>query len=113
MPQIYNKPTLPGVEIANLVPEGLAGTELTPKTRVVIINRGNQVYHDKYDGRNYVVRPGYSEVEFEAADHFRARSVVPGTRDPITGKQQHFIAILGIDPDHRCEPLDAAEQVKA
>jgi len=113
MPQIYQKPDMAGHKVSNLVPEGLGGTELTPKTRVVIINRSAKPYIDKYDGRDYIVQPGYSEVEFEAAEHFRLRSVIPGSRDPITGKQDHFIAILGIDPDHRCVPLDAAEQAKA
>jgi hypothetical protein len=112
--QLYNKPTLPvGTEVVNLVPEGLGGTELTPKTRVVIINRSAHPYHDKHDGRDYIVLPGLSEVEYEAADHFRSRSVVPGTRDPITGKQEHFIAILGIDPEERCVPLTEGEQLQA
>lgn len=111
---VYKRPELPdGVKPVNLTPDG-AAQELEPKTRVIIRNRGDQVYKDKFDGRDYTVPPGaVCEVEYEVANHFRERSVVPGSRDPITGKQEHFIAILGIDREERCQPLNAAEAAKA
>lgn len=83
------------------------------------INRGSEPYIDKCDGRDYIVPPGYFEVEYEVADHFRLRSVVPGSRDPLTGAQESFIAIIGIDPPERCVPFSAdaeaqyAQQVEA
>jgi hypothetical protein len=111
---IYERPELPeGVKPVSLVPDG-AKQELDPKTRVLIVNRGTQAYRDKFDGRDYTVPPrAVAEVEFEVADHFRNRSVVPGSRDPISGKQDRFIAILGIDRPERCAMLTADEQVKA
>lgn len=111
---LYQRPTAPdGAKILNLVPDSLGGEELTPETRVLCINRGATPYRDKYDGRDYTCPPGLFEVEYKAADHFRGRSVIPGTRDPITGKQEHYIAILGIDRADRCEPLTKAEDDKA
>lgn len=111
---IYQRPSLPkDATVNDLAPVGKSGIELTPKTRVLIINRGSHDYVDMYDARKYRVPPGVSEVEYEVAEHFRLRSVIPGSRDPVLGKQEHFIAILGIDPEHRCAPLDAVEQSKA
>src|SRR5262245_18505631 len=99
MPLTYEKPELPqGTKINNLVSADLHAQELTPKTRVVIINRGRTDYRDKYDAHDYVVPPVLGEVEYEVANHFRERSVVPGSRDPVTGHQDVFIAILGLDP---------------
>jgi endonuclease YncB( thermonuclease family) len=105
---VYRRPETP-TKPANLVPEGLGGEELTPSTRVVCINRGDTDYLDKCDGRDYVCAPGLFEVEYQVADHFRTRSVIPGSRDPISGKQEHYIAILGIDPPEQCQPLSGGE----
>ncbi len=112
---IYSRPELPiGTKVQSLVAEGLHGQQLTPKTRVLVVNRGTADYCEKFDGRNYVVPGGkVSEVEYEVADYLRDRSVIPGSRDPMTGKSEHFIAILGIDPAERCELLDKDEQHKA
>jgi hypothetical protein len=111
---VYNRPDLPeGVKPVNLVPLG-ATQELEPKTRVLIVNRGDAPYRDKFDGRDYIV-PGatVAEVEYEVANHFRERSVVAGSRDPVTGKQDRRIAILGIDKPERCELLTPVENEKA
>lgn len=108
MPPLYKRPDTP-VKPVNLVPEGLGGEELTPKTRVVCINRSDVTYVDKCDGRDYVCPPGLFEVEYEVANHFRERSVIPGSRDPVSGKQEHYIAIVGIDPEDRCQPLSGGE----
>jgi hypothetical protein len=113
MTQTYKKPELPsGTKVNAVVPKDLNGVELGPKTRVVCINRGDQPYFDKCDGRDYVVPPGFFEVEHEVADHFRLRSVVPGSRDPVTGSQENYIAIIGIDPPEQCEPFTRAVQDK-
>lgn len=107
---LYQRPTAPaGAKVVNLVPDSAGGEELTPKTRVLCVNRSNVPYQDKCDGRDYTCPPGLFEVEYEVANHFRERSVIPGTRDPITGKQEHYIAIVGIDRADRCEPLSRAE----
>lgn len=108
--QTYSKPDLPtGTKVRNLVSADLHAQELTPKTRVVIINRGRLPYRDKYDAHDYEVPPGLGEVEYEVANHFRERSVVPGSRDPVTGAQDVFIAILGLDPEERCVPFNDEE----
>lgn len=111
----YARPTLPpDVTPVNLAPDGMGGTELTPQTRVLIVNRGTHPYVDKFDGRNYTVPPEtVSEVAYEVAAHFRERSIIPGSRDPVSGKQEHYIAILGIDPPEKCNYLSAVEQQKA
>src|SRR5262245_1339636 len=111
MPQTYKKPELPaGTTVTSVVPSNLHAQELTPKTRVVCINRGSAPYVDKCDGKDYVVPPGLFEVEYEVADHFRLRSVVPGSRDPVSGAQDNFIAILGLDPPEKCVPFDQDTQ---
>jgi len=113
MTQTYKKPELPsGTKVANVVPSDLQAQELGPKTRVVCINRGSGAYVDKCDGRDYVVPPGLFEVEYEVADHFRLRSVVAGSRDPVTGAQETYIAIIGVDPPERCEPFPPEVQEK-
>ena len=111
MPRTYTKPELPeGTPVNNVVPTDLKAQELGPKTRVLCINRGSEPYVDKCDARDYVVPPGYFEVEYEVAEHFRLRSVVPGSRDPVTGAQDTYISIIGIDPPERCVPFSDADQ---
>lgn len=110
MPLTYERPDLPaGATIAKLVSSDLKAQELTPKTRVIIINRGREPYCDKYDGHDYVVPPGLGEVEYEVANHFRERSVVPGSRDPQGRGQDVFIAVLGQDPPEKCVPFSDEE----
>jgi hypothetical protein len=105
MPQTYVKPVVPN-DLVTLTSVDLKATELTPKTAVICINRGREVYRDKCDGRDYEVPPGHFEVAYEVAAHFRERSVVPGSRNPITGRQTNFIAILGMDKPEDCVPFD-------
>lgn len=114
MPRTYKKPELPqGAKVSSVVPTELNAQELTPKTRVTCVNRGSEPYVDKCDGRDYIVPPGLFEVEYEVAEHFRLRSVVPGSRDPLSGAQENFIAILGIDPPEKCVPFSEMEQARA
>jgi len=106
----YTRPDLPdGVKPFSLLSTDMKAQELTAKTRVICINRGTEPYVDKWDSRDYICPPGIFEVEYEAASHFRDRSVVPGSRNPITGEQEVFIAILGIDPPEKCVPFDQAD----
>jgi len=111
MAQTYTRPPLPPwvAKPHDLASVDLKAIELTPKTSVLCINRGAAVYYDKYDGRDYEVPPGYFEVAYEVAAHFRERSIVPGSRNPVTGGQQMYIAILGIDRPEDCEPFSDAE----
>jgi hypothetical protein len=53
-------------------------------------------YKDTYDGRHYVIAPGYFRTTYGAALHFQKRAVVPGSRNPETNYQASFIAIIGI-----------------
>lgn len=110
--QYYRKPEIDGVKPINLVPEHGKGTVLKPDTPVLCINRGIRAIHDKWDGIDYIIPPGYFEVAYGAADHFRNRAVVPGSRNPETGKQESFIGLVGIDRPERCEPF-TPEQCEA
>lgn len=67
---------------------------------------------DKFDAVDWTVPgPGLYEVPYEVALHLRARSVVPGSRNPGTGKQLSQIGIVRtswgdpIDPPAACEPF--------
>lgn len=115
-------PTLPmETAVQQLVPESSGTILLTPERRVLCIHRGRRLtdngrpipinprhnpddpktacvgdYTDTFDSKHYVVKPGYFEVEYAAAIHFRNRAVVPGSRNPETGFQASFIAIIGV-----------------
>jgi len=106
--ETYIRPVLPeNVVVHQFAPDHLKGVELTDQAIVVIINRHpNKPYRDKFDGVNYTIPGGHiGEITFGAAQHFRERSVVPGSRNPETHKEDHFIAILNIDPPERCQPF--------
>lgn len=58
---------------------------------------------DMFDSKHFFIKPGYFSVEYGAALHFKARAVVPGSRNPETSYQASFIAIIGAvvpDPVH-------------
>lgn len=106
--ETYVRPILtPDVVVHQFAPDHLKGVELTPEAIVVIINRHpSKPYRDKFDGINYTIPGGeVGEITYAAAMHFRERSVVPGSRNPATHKEDHFIAILNIDPVERCQPF--------
>jgi hypothetical protein len=104
--QFYQPPDLPaGIKPKPLVPEHLHGVPLTPDTIVTCIQRGTEPVHDKFDGKDYVIEPGYFSAPYGAARHFQTRAVVPGSRNPETGKQESFIGILSVDRPDRCEPF--------
>jgi hypothetical protein len=109
----YVRPTLPpGVAVHSFVPEHGATEELTPEKYVFVLNRGVDPVRDKFDGTDYVIPPGVNEMPYGAAMHFRGRAVVPGSRNTETGKQESFLAILGIDKPEKCTPF-SPEQCEA
>jgi hypothetical protein len=46
--------------------------------------------------RHYTIQPGFFTTDYGAALHFKARAVVPGSRNPETNFQASFIAIIGV-----------------
>jgi hypothetical protein len=109
--------------VQQLVREGVHEVQLTPETPVLCIHRGRRhtedgapVHHenaarhrdgereayfegdykDTYDGFHYIIAPGYFSAPYGAALHFQRRAVVPGSRNPETGFQASFIAIIGV-----------------
>ena len=100
--------------------------ELKPDSIVTIMFRGGPPVVDKYDSRDYVVPPiprrngepimtvqawqeksqpaGYFKVRFDVAEHLRNRAIVPGTRNPHTGKAISQIAIVLTPNGKMCDP---------
>lgn len=122
-------PRLDAAAVQQLVPQGQLEMPLTDNTPVLCIHRGRRnrlldgtdeihpqaARHkdgsrehyfvgdlkDTYDGRHYVIAPGYFSAEYGAALHFQRRAVVPGSRNPESGFQASFIAIIGlVEPTH-------------
>jgi hypothetical protein len=85
---------------------------LTPEKYVFVLNRGVDPVRDKFDGTDYVIPSGVNEMPYGAATHFRGRAVVPGSRNTETGKQESFLAILGVDRPEKCVPF-STEQCQA
>jgi hypothetical protein len=63
---------------------------------VLCVHRGDEPYEDMFDGRPYKIQPGFFMTQYGAALHFKARAVVPGTRNPETRYEASFIAIVGV-----------------
>lgn len=53
-------------------------------------------YVDTWDSKHYVIAPGYFVTPLGAAVHFKARAVVPGSRNPETNFQASFLSIIGV-----------------
>lgn len=110
-------------DVQQLVRQGIHEVQLTHETPVLCIHRGRRntvggdpVHHesaarhrdgerepyfegdykDTYDGNHYIIAPGYFMAPYGAALHFQRRAVVPGSRNPETGFQASFIAIIGV-----------------
>lgn len=113
--------TIGASAVQQLVPEGSGSIQLLPETRVLCIHRGRRQtvngvpvpinprqdpddpktachgdYTDTYNGKHYIINPGFFEVEYGCAVHFRNRAVVPGSRNPETNFQASFIAVIGV-----------------
>lgn len=99
----YRRPSLPaGVIVHTVVPDNTNGEVLNDSTPVIVFNRKPEPYVDMYDGRRYTLPPGFIDLRYCEALHFKGRSVVPGSRNPETGKQDHYIVIVDAQtpPDH-------------
>lgn len=106
MGQSYTAPSLPpGTEVVMLRKEDDKANELTPDTFVTCINRGRRPLVDMFDAQNYVIPPGYFQLQFGAAQHFQKRQVVPGTKNLAVGGFKSWIGILGVDSPELCEPF--------
>jgi hypothetical protein len=57
-------------------------------------------YCDTYDSKHYIIGPGYFTTTLGCALHFKARAVVPGSRNPDTNSETSFLAILGVATPH-------------
>lgn len=91
--------------------------KLTHDTPVVVLHRGGPPVRDKFDSEDWEIPgPGYFTLRYDAASHLKARAVVPGSRNPATGRQESQLAIVQtawgdpIDPPARCTPF-TPEQV--
>lgn len=84
--------------VQQLRPETSQEIKLTPETEVLCIHRGRTPIEDTFDSKHYIIEPGYFTIQLGAARHFKARAVVPGSRNPELGKysQASFIAIIGV-----------------
>lgn len=87
-------------------------TAIQPNERVLCINRGRQTLIDTFDGRHIPLPVGYFEIEFDAAQHFQRRLIVPGTRNLAENAFVSYIGILGTtdgrirrDTDEYCTPF--------
>lgn len=84
-----------GSDVQQLVPQGSGEIAMTPDREVLCVHRGSEPYEDMFDGKPYVIQPGFFMTQLGAAQHFKARAVVPGTRNPETRYEASFIAIIG------------------
>lgn len=89
---------------------------LKPETPVIVLHRGGPPVKDKFDGQDWLIPgPGYWTLRYDAAMHLKARAVVPGSRNPATGRQESQLAIVQtswgdpIDPPARCVPFTDAQ----
>lgn len=107
--------TLPGGQaVQQLVPNtGTRQVHLTPERDVLCLHRGDEPYEDMFDGRPYRIEPGFFMTTYGAAQHFRSRSVVPGSRNPETSFQASFIVIIGIVELHANGSFDVLQAVDA
>lgn len=86
-----------GSEVQQLVPNrGTAAIALTPERDVLCLNRDDKPFEDMFDSVPFRIEPGFFMTSYGAALHFRARAVVPGSRNPETQHQVSFIAIVGV-----------------
>jgi hypothetical protein len=99
---------------------------LEPLSIVTLVFRGGPPVVDKFDGRDYIVPPlpadvnlwdwqeqmhppSTWQVEYQVAAHLQTRAVVPGSRNPHSGKTASQIGILEVDRPDRVEPFTDEE----
>lgn len=97
-------------EVQELKPQSSGALLITPETIVLCVNRGREPLEDTFNSRHYVIQPGYFSVQLGAAQHFKDRAVVPGSRNPETRWQASFISIIGVVVPTR-DGLKVAHQI--
>lgn len=70
-------------------------SQIQPTDRVFCINRGRKPLTDQFDGRHVVLPSGWFQIEFDAAQHFHRRLIVPGTRNLEVDGYQSWVGIRG------------------
>lgn len=83
-------------DVQTLKPESSGAVQLSAETIVLCVHRGREPIVDMFDSRVYTIAPGYFTAPYGAALHFKHRAVVPGSRNPETGFQASFIAVIGV-----------------
>lgn len=83
-------------QVIDLQPESSGVVKLTPESIVLVVNRGREWLTDTYDSKHYRIPPGFFTIAYGAAQHFKNRGVVPGSRNPETNFQASFFAIIGV-----------------
>jgi hypothetical protein len=113
----YIPPPLEGA-VPSLVPVDTDARTLRPDTVVTCRHRGTRILLTQFNGDHYEIRPGLFQCRYDAARHFQARLIVPGTRQGLLGRggsvrAESYIGILGLDPPEKCAPLDPDAAAKA
>lgn len=102
--------------------------KLSPTSTVTLVFRGGPPVIDKFDGRDFIVPPlppgvplhewraqhqpaSRWQVEYQVAAHLQKRAIVPGSRNPHTGRILSQLGIEEIDRPDRLEPF-SVEQLK-
>lgn len=105
-----------GVEVSSLLIERLNETSLKPDSPVYCVNRGRKPLELTFNGNHVVVPVGLFLTEYRAAQHFKDRAVVPGTRNLEVGGHVSWISIIGsedrrltVDPPDTWEPFTDEE----
>jgi hypothetical protein len=119
----------PKLGAAPLLSPVAATKKLGPESIVTLIFRGGPPIVDKFDGRDYIVpplpegvalwewqemthEPSAWQVEYQVAAHLQTRAVVPGSRNPHTGKTASQLGIVEVDRPDRVEPFTLQELKK-
>lgn len=106
-----------------------ATKKLEPESIVTLVFRGGPPVVDKFDGRDYIVPPlppdvplwawqemthdaAAFQVEYQVAAHLQTRAIVPGSRNPHTGKTASQLGIVEVDRPDRVEPFTPEELKK-
>jgi hypothetical protein len=107
VPEVDAKNLLHSQQIANTIPLNAP---------VLCINRGRKTLLDTFNANHIEIPPGHFITEYEAAQHFRERLIVPGTKNLEVGGFVSWIGILGttdgriaVDAEALCQPFTDEE----
>lgn len=125
-PRTFEPPKLGAAPLLSAV---AAPRKLEPTSIVTLVFRGGPPVVDKFDARDYIVpplpegvalwewqemthEPSAWQVEYQVAVHLQTRAVVPGSRNPHTGKTASQLGIVEVDRPDRVEPFTPEELQK-